>query len=87
MTGAGVFVGMYPAILPLIQILGDEGKVVLPESTGIPAVVWILLIIGITAVVGQIFQHTRPVSSDFPENIVDSVGRQSSWKHFLYKAR
>jgi uncharacterized membrane protein YedE/YeeE len=58
LAGAGVFVGLYPAFVSIIESLGDEGKVTLPDATGIPVVVWILLIIGMTAVVGLISRNS-----------------------------
>jgi uncharacterized membrane protein YedE/YeeE len=80
LAGAGVFVGMYPALSPLIQSLGDEGKVTLSDATGIFPVAWILVIIGITVGVGLLFRHSRPVPSGDHGMIIGSVGREGSWK-------
>ncbi|MEO8325724.1 MAG: YeeE/YedE thiosulfate transporter family protein [Nitrospirota bacterium] len=59
LAGAGVFVGMYPKFSSIAESLGDEGKVTLPDATGIPAVVWILFLVSLTAIIGLIFQHSR----------------------------
>lgn len=57
--GAGIFVGMYPVFLPIIESSGDEGVVTFPDATGIPAIVWVLLIICLPAIVGLIFWKCR----------------------------
>lgn len=84
LAGAGVYVAMYPTLFPIIQSLGDGGKVTLSDAAGIPAMGWILLIIGIATGAGMIFQHFRPIPND-SEKDISSRGNFDSRSFFLLK--
>jgi uncharacterized protein len=62
LVGAGLYVGLYPILRPLIQA-GDYGELTLQEATGIPEWVWIAaLILGVGllwAVIGRFFERTQ----------------------------
>ncbi|MCA9422323.1 MAG: YeeE/YedE family protein [Nitrospira sp.] len=60
LAGAWVFVWMYPLLVPLIRDYGDWGNITLPETTGIPAWGWILLIGLVTVGVNVALPHSRP---------------------------
>jgi uncharacterized protein len=61
LVGAGLYVGLYPILRPLIQV-GNYGELTLQEATGIPEWVWIAaLILGVGilwAVIGRFFEKT-----------------------------
>lgn len=78
LAGAGVFVGWYPVFLSIIESLGDEGKVTVPDATGISAVVWVLLLISLTAVVGRFFQDSPANLNHTARTIHSSESHESS---------
>lgn len=49
LTGAGIFVAVYPWLLPVLKGLGDRGKATLPSTLGAPE--W-LVVAGLAAVGG-----------------------------------
>jgi uncharacterized membrane protein YedE/YeeE len=42
LAGAGLFVGLYPLLQPVIQGLGDAGEITLPQVTGMSPWPWVV---------------------------------------------
>ena len=44
--GALVFIWIYPSIVQPIDAIANHGKAVLPDITGIPRTVWVIVLVG-----------------------------------------
>ena len=65
LLGAGVYVATYPALQPIIHVLGDWGKVTLPEVTGTSPWFWIATMT-IAAVVAFVLIEARGSGTQGP---------------------
>ena len=65
LAGALVFVVAFPALQPVIQGLGDMGKLTLPEATSTSPWLWVAALVGIgLAAVAILSSHRKPVADE-----------------------
>jgi uncharacterized membrane protein YedE/YeeE len=66
--GAGAFVALYPRLQPLIQALGDRGKLTIPEALGVSPwlVIAMLTGVGLLAAILAHRRRGRPAASRLP---------------------
>lgn len=66
--GAGIYVAFYSSLQPVIQSLGNWGKVTLPEVTHTSPWLWIVILVGLTTSIFYLVERRRQFRS--PDSLV-----------------
>ena len=65
LAGALAFVVAFPSLQPVIKVLGDMGKLTLPEATGTSPWLWVTaLVVGGIAALAVLFSRRKPVADE-----------------------